>query len=149
MCAVSGLSCSTPGSSSWHVGSFIAAWAACCCTGCLMQGAGFSLVLACGFSLSSCGWWGPEHMGSVVCSMQALLLRRTSSVVVVHRLSCPMACSPTRDWTCAPCIGRWILHHWTTREVPQIHFQKHFSHFSLFSWKSSISLSICYFIHYG
>ena len=27
--------------------------------------------------------------------------------------------SPTRDQTCVPCIGRWILNHWTIREVPQ------------------------------
>ena len=26
--------------------------------------------------------------------------------------------SPTRDGTQAPCIGRQILNHWTTREVP-------------------------------
>ena len=25
---------------------------------------------------------------------------------------------PNRDQTCVPCIGRWILNHWTTREVP-------------------------------
>ena len=25
--------------------------------------------------------------------------------------------SRTRDWTCVPCVGRWILNHWTTREV--------------------------------
>ena len=25
--------------------------------------------------------------------------------------------SPTRDQTCIPCIGRWSLNHWTTREV--------------------------------
>ena len=25
--------------------------------------------------------------------------------------------SQTRDRTCVPCIGRWILHHWTNREV--------------------------------
>ena len=25
--------------------------------------------------------------------------------------------SQTRDGTCIPCIGRWILNHWTTREV--------------------------------
>ena len=28
--------------------------------------------------------------------------------------------SPTRDQTCIPCIGRWILNHWTTREVPRL-----------------------------
>ena len=27
--------------------------------------------------------------------------------------------SPTRDWTHVPCIARWILYHWTNREVPQ------------------------------
>ena len=26
--------------------------------------------------------------------------------------------SPTSDWTFIPCIGRWGLNHWTTREVP-------------------------------
>ena len=26
--------------------------------------------------------------------------------------------SLARDWTCTPCIGRWSLNHWTTREVP-------------------------------
>ena len=26
--------------------------------------------------------------------------------------------SPTRDWTRTPCIGGWILNHWTTKEVP-------------------------------
>ena len=26
--------------------------------------------------------------------------------------------SPTRARTCLPCIGRRILNHWTTREVP-------------------------------
>ena len=25
---------------------------------------------------------------------------------------------PTRDETPIPCIARWILNHWTTREVP-------------------------------
>ena len=28
--------------------------------------------------------------------------------------------SPTRDQTCVPCIGRWILNYWTTKEVPLI-----------------------------
>ena len=31
--------------------------------------------------------------------------------------------SRTRDRTCVPCIGRQILNHWTTREVP---FSEHF-----------------------
>ena len=37
----------------------------------LLQHVGFSLVVACGFSLSSCGAQAPECVGSVVCSMHA------------------------------------------------------------------------------
>ena len=46
--------------------------------------AGLSLVVACGFSLCSCGARAPGRVGSVVCSTQALSLRRASSVVVVR-----------------------------------------------------------------
>ena len=28
--------------------------------------------------------------------------------------------SPTRDQTCTPCIGRWGLNTWATREIPKI-----------------------------
>ena len=52
---------------------------------------GFFLVVVCGFSLSS-GVRAPESVGSVVCGMQALLLRHMRSVVVVCGLSCPAAC---------------------------------------------------------
>ena len=30
----------------------------------------------------------------------------------------PMESSQTSDRTYVPCIGRWILSHWTTRDVP-------------------------------
>ena len=44
------------------------------------------------------------------------------------RLSCPVAqwdlSSPARDQTCVPCIGRHILNHWTTREVPGFCFPR-------------------------
>ena len=33
--------------------------------------------------------------------------------------------SLTRNRTCALCIGRWILKHWTTREVPLPEIQIH------------------------
>ena len=33
--------------------------------------------------------------------------------------SCPVACGVVGDRTCVPCIGRWILNHWT-REVPEV-----------------------------
>ena len=86
---------------SWlrHAGSFIAARRL--------------FIVVCGL-LSSCGVWAPEHMGSVVvayrlsnCCMQAKLLHS------MWDLS-----SLTRDQTRVLCIGRWILNHWTTREVP-------------------------------
>ena len=42
-----------------------------------------------------------------------LLLRRAGSAVEAHRFTCPTACgglsSPTRDWTCILCVGRWIV----------------------------------------
>ena len=65
--------------------------------GSLLQHAG-SFVAACGLliamcsPLSSCGACAPEHVGSVVCRMQALYLRHGGSVVAVHGLSCPVAC---------------------------------------------------------
>ena len=74
-----GLSCSTWGLrwgvldlSLWHVSFF--------------------LVMSCRFSLCSCGTQVPEHMGSVVCGMRALLLRCVSSVVVARGFSCPATC---------------------------------------------------------
>ena len=41
------------------------------------------------------------------------------SVVVAHWLSFPwhVKSSRTREQTCVPCTGRWVLNHWTTREV--------------------------------
>ena len=45
------------------------------------------------------------------------------SVVVVHGLSCHTAYGsfPDQDQTHVPGIGRWILNHWTTREVSRPH----------------------------
>ena len=62
------------------------------CLGSSLPCSGFSLVVACGISLSSCGTWTPGCMGSVVCGTQAVSLRCGGSVVVVCGLSCPMAC---------------------------------------------------------
>ena len=62
------------------------------CAGYYLQRAGFSLVVACGLSS---------------CSMRASLPDG------MWDLS-----SLTRDQTLIPCIGRWILNRWTTREVP-------------------------------
>ena len=74
--------------------------------------------------LSSCGAWAPEHMGSVVA-------RGLSSFGAGAQLPRGMwDLSPlTRYPTCVPCIGRWILNHWTIREVP---IQAFFFFFLLF-----------------
>ena len=55
--------------------------------------------------------------------------RRTGSVVVAHGLSCSAACGifPARDRTPVTRIGRRILNHCATREVPQIMFRVMFS----------------------
>ena len=59
-------------------------------------------LAASGLSCIMCGTQPPEHTGSqaqLLCSMLDLS-------------------SLARDWICTPCIARWILNHWTTREVP-------------------------------
>ena len=47
------------------------------------------------------------------------------SVVLAMGFSCPqnVESSWTRDRTCVPCIGRQILCHWATREVPKLCFK--------------------------
>ena len=46
------------------------------------------------------------------------------SLVVVQELSCSMACGSLAPWPgvelASPGIGRRILNHWTTREVPEV-----------------------------
>ena len=43
----------------------------------------------------SCGAWAPGRCG----------------------FSCSTACGTFPDWTYVPCVGKWILNHWMTREV--------------------------------
>ena len=64
--------------------------------------------------LSSCGVHGSEFAASVVA------VRGLSSCGAQAHFPLGMwdLSSPTRDRTCVPCIGRRILNHWTTREVP-------------------------------
>ena len=69
------------------------------------------------------------------------------SEVVVHRFSCSAACGiPTTDWTHVPCIARWILKHWTTRDVPNIWFSSpHFPNLKTIHYYLII-INNCYFI---
>ena len=80
---------------------------------------------------SSCGKWGPPLL--LVCQLLTAVpflvaehlpwapglqyLRHTGLVALR-----PVGSSPTRNQTSVPCIGRWILNHWTTREVPHLLF---------------------------
>ena len=80
-------------------------------------------------AFSSCGVWAFHCGGFFCCGAQALGTQ--ASIAVSHGLSnCgtwisyPAECgiSQTRDQTCVPCIGRWILHRWTTREVHNLFY---------------------------
>ena len=69
--------------------------------------------------LSSCSAWASHcsgfscgrAQGSRACRLQQLW--PMGLVAPWHVES-----SRSSDWTCVRCIGRWILNHWTTRQVP-------------------------------
>ena len=86
-----------------------------------------ALSLRCSMqAFSSCGVWALEHAGSAVLMHELSGCGMQTSLAAMHGLSCCETCglwhlsSLTRDQTCIPCIGRWILNHWTTREVPAV-----------------------------
>ena len=74
--------------------------------------------------------WGVQASRGNRCSCRVQAFGAWASVVVVHGLgSCSSwrqlfwgmwESSWTRDWTCDPCIVRWILNCWTTRKAPSL-----------------------------
>ena len=79
---------------------------------------GLPLVVASGGLLSRYGAWASHYGGSSCFSSmgsqaQAQQLWGTGLVAPQH-----MESSRTGDRTRVPCIGSWILNHWTTREAP-------------------------------
>ena len=66
--------------------------------------------------LSSCGTWA-SHWGDFSCNEQALECMGFTGLAVLQHVGS----SWIRDGTHVPCIGRWILNHWITREVPHPH----------------------------
>ena len=79
---------------------------------------GLSLVaVSGGYSL------GSRLLIAVASHCRAGALFTWASGVVAHGLIAlrHVGSSPNRDGTCVPCIGRWILNHWTTRK--SIHLQ--------------------------
>ena len=55
----------------------------------------------------------PEVLGHSTCSTHSQQLWCTGLVAPWH-----VGSSWPREWTHVSCIGRWILNHWTAREVP-------------------------------
>ena len=108
----------------WHIYFFKDVFIYICLCWVFIAGCGLSLVVVrggysslwcSGFSL----WWllllqstGSRCTGFSNCSTGLLTLRHVGS-------------SRTRDWTCVPCIIRWILNYWTTRE----HWLYSFDHY--------------------
>ena len=90
-----------------------------CCTGFSLVAASGScfLVVACGLLIAAASLVVEHGLWSA------------GSVVLMHRLSCPfgrsyVGSSQIRDQTGVPCIGRWVLDHWTTRELHPINIYK-------------------------
>ena len=71
--------------------------------------------------------WASHCIGSSYCRAWAQV---HGWEVVLTGLVAPrhVESSRTRDQTRVPCIGRWILNHWTTREVPQSAFLSTYCH---------------------
>ena len=56
--------------------------------------------------------------------VQTSVVAVMGSVVVVHGLACPVACGifPDQESNLCPLHCKWILNHWTAREVPEQSF---------------------------
>ena len=110
------------------------------CVGSLLLPTGFlqlrraGSTLCCSARASHCGGfsycraWAPG-VGFSSCGMQAQQLWLAGSRAQSQQLWCMGLVAPrhvgsswTRARTCAPCIGRWILNHCATSEVPEMIF---------------------------
>ena len=56
---------------------------------------------------SCCRAWAREHKGFFSCGAQTWFPCSMQNLSFL-----------TRGWICIPCLGRWNLNHWMTREVP-------------------------------
>ena len=81
-------------------------------------------------NFSGCGKWGLRSRGGAQASRWGAFpcrrgqnaqaqLRHAGLVPAQH-----LEFSRTRDWTCVPCVGRWVLNHWATREILPYFFFK-------------------------
>ena len=108
----------------------------CCCpqafSSCCKQG-----------QLSSCGVWASRGV-FFCCKAQALMpklqwLWYTGLLAMWHVES-----SWTRDRTHVPCIGRWLLNHWTTWEVLYIILTCSFVNLNFFFFVYLRSSGLCF-----
>ena len=89
-------------------------------------------------------------LGPPVAMRWLLLLWSTGTRLLgPQHLCCPGLAAPwhveyswTRDRTHVPCIGRWTLNHWTTREVPLFPFYDQTCQFIFHSYLNYILLLI-------
>ena len=95
---------------------FLAVLGLCCC-------ARLSLITA-------TGGYALVAMLRLLCVVVSLVAERgperaPTSVAVLHGVSCTVACEifPDQGLNSCACFGRWILNHWTTREVLIIGFK--------------------------
>ena len=101
-----------------------------------VESGGYSSLRCMGFSLRQLlllRSTGSRHVGFSSCGTQPQQLCHTGLVAPRD-----VGSSQTRDRTHVPCIGRWILNHCTTREVPMI---GHLNKYYLEGRKNEVSIS--------
>ena len=98
--------------------------------------------------LPSCGAWASPCSILSCCGTRALGAQASAAAaglaVVVHGFSCSEGCGifPDQGLTCMPCIGRWVLNHWATKEVPLLFFSFFFFKLSKGSCRVLVLLNI-------
>ena len=103
---------------------FLTVLSLCCCFRASSSFSYWGLLSSCGVQASCDGgfsYWGPWALGHV-------------GLVALWNVES----SWTRDGTCVPCIGRQILNHWTTREVPAQKFSQSINYVSFIACAFSV-----------
>ena len=92
------------------LGFWCSTCALCCCSWAFSSPGGWGLLSSCSTQaspysgFSHCGAQALEYTGFPICCTSAQWLQLMGS--------------GARDQTRIPCIGRWVLNHWTTKKVP-------------------------------
>ena len=84
---------------------------------------GYTLVVVCRLLIMVASLVAEHGLRVRASAVAAHGLESRGSVAVAHRLVASQhvgGSSQTRDQTRVPCIDRWILNYWITREVPRV-----------------------------